>query len=262
MFQGIPLVIGFFDGIHKGHMKLFKGLSKNKFNVLTFTNVPNKNNDFLYSVQKRIDDLNCLLPNNIFLLDLHNHNMLSMSFVYQLLKTIKPSTIIVGQDFRFGKNRHGDILQLRKYFKVSVAQINSKYKTSIIKNMLINGNIEQVNKLLIKPYVITGIVKHGKHLGRKLGYPTANVIFDKNILIPKSGSYLGYTFVDDKKYKSAVFIRNNQLETHIFDFNRNIYDKSISIQLIKYHKPIKKINNFKTLKKVIGYKVKEIKESF
>lgn len=261
-FDQLPLVIGFFDGLHKGHLKLFKNLPKGKFNILTFTNIPNKFNNLLYSDPARIADLQELSPANIFLLNLQNHNFSTMSFVYKLRKYVRPSYIIVGSDFRFGRQRLGDIKQLEPYFKVKKVDVVSKYKTTDIKKHINNGDIAAANKLLVKPYVITGTVKHGKHMGRKFGYPTANIELPKNTIIPKIGSYKAYTYVGETKYSSAVFIRNHLLETHIFNFHKNIYGKVISIQLIQYHQNINHTKGFASLQKVIHDKVVSIKSSF
>jgi riboflavin kinase/FMN adenylyltransferase len=185
-----------------------------------------------------------------------------MAFVYKLLNKLKPKCIVVGEDFKFGNARHGDIKQLKHYFNVKAVKINKKYKTTNIKQHIINGNISFANKLLVDPYMITGIVQRGKQLGRKLGYPTANINLPKNTIQPKMGSYKAYTYVNGIKYPSAVFIRNYLLETHIFNFNKNIYDKVISIQLIQYHRSMNKVNNFTSLQKVIDSKVKSIKSTF
>jgi riboflavin kinase/FMN adenylyltransferase len=258
----LPLVIGFFDGLHKGHLKLFRGLNKGKFNILTFVNVPNKNNNLLYTDPERISDLKELEPANIFILDLHKHNLLSMAFVYKLLQKLKPSYIIVGADFKFGKQRHGDVDQLKLFFKTKIVKIDSKYKTTNIKKYILEGNISSANKLLMKPYILTGFVTKGKRMGHKLGYPTANVKLSTNTIQPKTGSYKAYTYLNNVKYPSAVFVRDHLLETHIFNFNNNIYGKVISVEFIKYHQDMNQINNFSDLKKIINKKVQSIKSSF
>jgi riboflavin kinase/FMN adenylyltransferase len=188
--------------------------------------------------------------------------MQSMAFVYKLLNDLKPSKIIVGKDFKFGRGRLGDVKQLKQIFNVKEVTINNKYKTSNIKHILNEGNIPLVNKLLITPYIIDGIVIHGKNNGKKLGYPTANISFPTAKTRPKNGSYVAYTYIGGKRYASAVFIKNNLVESHIFNFNKNIYGKTIEIELIKYHKPSDKVQTFEGLKKVINKKVNEIKYAF
>jgi riboflavin kinase/FMN adenylyltransferase len=257
----LPLIIGVFDGLHKGHLKLFKGLDKAQFNILTFINVPSKSNS-LYNDAERIADLETLAPANIFLLDLNKFNLLTMAFVYRLLNHVKPSCIIVGADFKFGKQRHGDIKQLQKFFKVKVVKVDSKYKTTKIKNHISNGEVAAANKLLVEPYTITGIVKHGKLMGHKLGYPTANVELSTKTIQPKTGSYKAYTYVNNIKYPSAVYVRDYLLETHIFGFNKNIYDKVISVELVEYHQVMNKAADFSELKKIINAKVQAIKSTF
>jgi riboflavin kinase/FMN adenylyltransferase len=254
----LPIVIGFFDGIHKGHLKLFKNLKNKKFNILTFVNIPGKHNSFVYGDNQRVNTLKSLSPNIIYVLDLNKHNMQTMSFVYHLQRLVKPNYIIIGSDFKFGRNRNGDINQLKKYFDIKTILIDSKYKTSQVKSFLVNGNVNKANHLLLSPYTIIGKVKHGKHLGSKLGYRTANIALADSIIQPKEGSYLGYTYVGPKKYKSAIFIRKHLVETHIFNFNTNIYGKTISVELLKYHEPFSKTNSFNELKNTIDKKIKNI----
>ncbi|MDR0675084.1 MAG: hypothetical protein LBF36_02355 [Mycoplasmataceae bacterium] len=258
----LPLVIGFFDGLHKGHLRLFQGLNKRQFNILTFINIPNKSKNLLYSDNKRIADLEQLAPANIFLLDLQKHNLLAMTFIHRLSKNIQPSHIIVGSDFQFGKHRHGNISQLKEFYHVKTIKITPKYKTTNIKKYILNGNIPMANKLLFEPYTLTGVVKHGKGIGHKLGYPTANINLGNNVIQPKEGSYQAFTYINKVKYPSAVFIHNHLLETHIFHFHKDIYEKIISIQLIKYHQTMNQTNNFTSLKKIIKYKVQSIQSQF
>lgn len=258
----LPIVIGFFDGIHKGHLKLFKNLKNNKFNILTFVNVPRKHNNFIYDDKQRVNNLKSLSPNIVYVLDLKKNNMQTMAFVYHLQQYVKPTHIVVGSDFKFGRNRIGNVNQLKKYFNIKIIPIDSKYKTSQVKSLLASGSIDKANSILFKPYTITGKVKHGQHLGFKLGYRTANVALTDNVIQPKEGSYSGYTYVKLKKYKSAIFIRNHLAETHIFNFDKNIYGRTISIELVKYHKPFSKTNSFNELKDTINKKVKDIKLTF
>ena len=83
-----------------------------------------------------------------------------------------------------------------------------------------------------------------------------------NQIQPKNGSYKAYTYVNNIKYQSAVFIRNHLLESHVFNFNKNIYGKVISIELIQYHNDINQTRKFRSLQKLIHDKVKSIKSSF
>jgi riboflavin kinase/FMN adenylyltransferase len=258
----LPLIIGFFDGLHKGHLQLFKDLQNKKFNILTFINIPNKQNDFIYDNRDRISHLKELHPNKIYILDLQKSNMQTMSFVNLLLKKWKPSYLIVGDDFKFGRGRLGNIEQLNKYLKVKSVNINNKFKTSIAKNYIKEGQIIKANGILYKPYLINGIVIHGKQLGRKLGFKTANIKISNKCIAPKQGVYSGYTFINKKIYKSAVFVRDHLVETHLLNFNADIYGMDIKVQLHKYYGLPVKTEAFNQLKTVIGNKVKMIHKNF
>jgi riboflavin kinase/FMN adenylyltransferase len=121
----------------------------------------------------------------------------------------------------------------------------------------------KANKMLLIPYYIYGKVIHGKHFGSKLGFKTANVKINNDLISPKSGSYLGYTIYDGKKYESAIFIRNGIVESHLLkNFNKNIYDKKIIILPLIFTHAINKAKNFNDLKRIITMKINEIKKLF
>jgi riboflavin kinase/FMN adenylyltransferase len=102
-----PLVIGFFDGIHMGHLKLFKSLGDD-FNILTFVNIPSKQNT-LFPISSRLTNMTYLnpMPKNIFIYDLKKHNDVNF-FIKILKKYITPTKIIVGNHFTYGKNKQYD----------------------------------------------------------------------------------------------------------------------------------------------------------
>ena len=163
--------------------------------------------------------------------------------------------ITCGADFRFGFKREGDIIDLRKKFKLTVVDdyiVNrTRVSTSIIKEFIADGLIEEANNLLKAPYTICGKVVHGNKIGRKLGYPTANIEY-QDYLLPKNGVYLTITTIKDIKYLSMTNIGFNptineqskpRLEVHILDFNEEIYDEEIEVSFIKYLREERKFNN-------------------
>ncbi|GHU26294.1 hypothetical protein FACS1894152_0580 [Bacilli bacterium] len=119
-----------------------------------------------------------------------------------------------------------------------------------------------MNKLLLAPYSIVGKVITGKRQGHKLGYPTANVMLSQECIPPMDGSYYGYTYVNNVKYRSAIFVRGRLIETHIFNFNKNIYGDVITIEFKKFDKKPSKSTSFDHLKMMLDKKIKLIKASF
>ncbi|MDR2823146.1 MAG: hypothetical protein LBV37_01275 [Mycoplasmataceae bacterium] len=263
-FSPLPLVIGFFDGLHRGHSALFKQVNKNKFNILTFINVPSKNKDFIYSADTRLEDLKTMSPQHIFVLDLKNNNMPMSQFIVFLRKVVNPSCIYVGSNFRFGKNRLGNINELKQDLKTIIINVINKYSTSDIKTLLSKGDLLNANKMLLQPYHLTGKVIKGNQYGRVLGFKTANVYNDEHTLNIKAGIYAGYVFIKNHKYPAAIFVHANNPKGQLFEahllngFNTNIYNKTITIEPTKFIKVQQKTNSFKELQTVICKSVKQV----
>lgn len=181
-----------------------------------------------------------------------------------LVEKLNAEVIIVGYDYRFGKGRSGDFELLTKlgekygFTAIKVEKVNCCEMTvssTKIRQLLLVGDVEKANQLLGRPFFIEGIVVDGNKIGRTLGFPTANIDF-KNELIPKTGIYVSYAIVDGKKYKSVTNIGKRptfdfpdqlKIETHILDFNAEIYGKDIEVELLKYIRPEEKFGNIEAL---------------
>ncbi len=267
--KNLPLIIGSFDILHKGHKKLFDKVKSNKFNVILISDSINKK-EWINSLMMRYLWIYRLHPKKIFTFDAKKNNISAIDFIKVILKSISPSVIIVGSDFRFGKNNTGDVKLLKKYFKVSPIKYDSKYQTSKIKNLYKKGKISEANKLLYRPIVIYGKVINCKHKGIKLGFPTLNVMLENDRFKFKTGSYATLcSLANNKNYYGATCIYNingkQMIETHIlnnFPKSYKSYKKDILIVLLKYVMPFKKISNKENLIKYIDFTVKTIKKYF
>jgi riboflavin kinase/FMN adenylyltransferase len=260
--HALPLVIGFFDGIHIGHAQLLK---YEKFNILTFINVPTKNKNFLFDNCHRLSLLKQTNVNNIYILDLLKNNLSIYSFIDLLKTKIKPSLIVVGDNFKFGKNQEGNVLTLKRYFKVKNINLVENVSTTLIKSLIRNGKVEQAQKLLVTKFVINNKVVHGKKYGRKLGFPTANIFRNATVIRIKPGVYAGFTFINGKKYQSAIFISSSnqqKVESHLFKFNKNIYGKTITVMPTKFINRFRKTHNEKELKQVVSTNIVKITSFF
>lgn len=171
-------------------------------------------------------------------------------FIKLLVEIISPSVVIIGYDHGFGRNRTGDIQQLtesgeRYGFKVinvdAVEFGDQKVSSSIIRNMLLKGEVKMAGELLCMPYEVSGSVIRGNQIGKRLGYPTANLyIEDPHKLIPSMGVYASRIECKNKEYKGMTNIgirptvNTHQLtiETNIFDFDEDIYYEKITVKLI------------------------------
>tara|TARA_B100000902_G_C27300735_1_gene912644 strand:- start:1122 stop:2045 length:924 start_codon:yes stop_codon:yes gene_type:complete len=269
------ITIGNFDGIHKGHRELIMqtvNLSK-KYNliptVMSFDPFPEEHfnvpNFFrLMNHDDKIDAFNELGIKQVILLPFTKEfsQIEAERFISDILiKKLNTKKITVGEEFKFGYRRKGDwqLLNQNKKFSLSKIDIlsiaNNKIGSSYIRKLLIDGEINQANQLLKKPFAITGIVVHGEKRGRKLGYPTANIEIYKSH--PINGIFLVEVLIDNKdKHHGLASIgnkptfsgKNDVLEVFIFDFDSDIYKKNLKVYFIEKIREQIKFKDGKNLK--------------
>jgi len=184
-----------------------------------------------------------------------------------LVDRVKAKIIVVGYDTHFGKNRSGNYELLKKYeseFGYKVIQVEPYYfddkivTSSSIRDLVRKGNIEQVNRLQGHLFSVFGKVTHGNRIGHQLGFPTVNIKpKDKNKLYPNCGIYLSLIKIEGKKYFGMTNVGISptikttniiDIESHIFDFNHQIYEKYVCIIFLKRIRDEKK---FETKEKLI-----------
>ena len=247
--------IGNFDGLHVGHRDL---IEKSKIQgikslVISFEGLSKTN--YLTTTKQKIELIEKLGVDYLIILPFRVIKLVFFNEFIQILKKLKVKYITCGADFRFGFKREGDIIDLKKKFKLNVVEdyiVNrTRVSTSMIKEFIADGLIEEANKLLSTSYTICGKVVHGNKIGRKLGYPTANIDYN-DYMLPKNGVYLTIAKIKDNKYISMTNIgfnptineqSNPRLEVHILDFNEEIYDEEIEVSFIKYLRSEKKFNS-------------------
>ena len=276
-----PVVtLGMFDGAHIGHQSILEQLNTIAQNIdgesvlITFNPHPrmvlqsNCDLKFLTTLQEKEEilrrfDLEHLIIQE-FTLDFSQ--VTSVEFVKNLLiDKIKISTLVIGYDHHFGKNREGNFEQLQilsKEYGFNLIQLEAIEKNDVavsstkIRNALNEGNIEYANKALNYNYPLSGKVVHGDKIGRTLGFPTANLEVDPNKLIPKDGVYAVNVFVDDKKYLGLLSIgfretvtnsREHRVEVNILNFNQDIYGETIKLEFLGRLRDEKKFNSLDEL---------------
>lgn len=247
--------IGNFDGVHLGHRQLIEKayVPGYKRLVITFENI-NKNK-YLTTTEQKIKYLESLNIDYLVILPFRVIRLVFFNEFIQILKNLKVKYITCGADFRFGFKREGDTTDLKKKFKLTIfedVKVNqTRVSTSLIKEFLTDGFLEEANNLLEKPYTIKGTVVEGNKIGRKLGYPTANIKYD-DYLLPKSGVYVTIIKYKEKNYLSMTNIgfnptlneqENKRLEVHILDFNEEIYGEELEISFIKYLREERRYNS-------------------
>lgn len=254
--KGVDLVIGFFDGIHKGHAKLFK--QSDRFNLLTFDHIPKKQR-LLYPKVDEIEQLSALSGlEQLLVYELLNNNLSAQEFIDNYIKLIQPKRIIVGSDFKFGSDQVDYSLFTKNGYEVVVVQ-KDHCSTSEIKKLIINCDLDQANKLLVTPFYLKGTVIKNAQRGRTIGFATANIILDNQLIELTEGSYVCKVIVDNKTYQGICFIgkpktfdeKQRQCEAHIFDFDQDIYGKKIKVELYQFIRPTVKFNSINELKEAI-----------
>ena len=190
------------------------------------------------------------------------------TFISKILSNkIKCNYIYVSKNFRFGNKREGNVKKLKHYekkysFKTIITNpIKSNAKTvssTIIRNLLKKGNLKKANYLLNRKWEIEGKVIKGAQRGRKIGFPTCNIIL-KNYIIPKFGVYAVNIKINKTLKKGIANIgyrptfngKKLLLEVNIFNFKRNLYNKKINVIFNKFIRPEKKFKNILQLKNQI-----------
>ena len=285
------IAIGNFDGLHLGHQKVIKEAKqkakKNSipFGVMTFEPVPvmffnNKiKNHRINSLEQKKTQLKKLKLDFLIIVKF-NKNFSTQSaeeFIKNIIfKKTKCKYLYVSKNFKFGFERQGNIKTLKKFekkynFKNIVTKPfkrgNTIISSTLLRNKIRLGKIDEVNKLLNRNWSIDGKVIKGQRRGRKIGFPTCNLKLH-DYIVPKLGVYA-------VKVKSKNFYKNGianigyrptfngqnlLLETNIFGINKNLYNKVISVYFKKFIRSEKKFRNLKQLRKQIKLDIKKAKK--
>jgi riboflavin kinase/FMN adenylyltransferase len=278
------VTIGNFDGVHRGHQQLFatvvnKARSINGTSVaITFDPHPLQillpDGIKLISTCQQKEELIGLSGIDVLLVIPFTKEFAKMTadtFVADLLvKKLGVKELVVGYDYAFGKGRSGNIDFLKKQgslynFEVTVVEAcylgNQLVSSTKIRELVREGKMTAARELLGRCYQIRGTVRVGKQRGGKvIGFPTANLKFNEEDLVPKHGVYVTQVFCEGRYYGGILNIGYNptfgeeQLvaETHIFDFNEDIYGKPIKVNLLKFLRSEKKFSGPQELAEQIG----------
>ncbi len=280
--ENAVVAIGNFDGLHLGHQKVLnqarlKAKRKNlKFGAITFEPIPNMffNKNIKHYrinlIKQKIFYLKKIKLHFLIIINFNKSfsNISSDNFIKNILvNKLKSKYIFVSRNFRFGKKRTGDINTLKKFeqkysYKTIITipyQKNKKIiSSSLIRNNIAEGKVENMQKLLGRPWSIVGEVVRGQQNGRKIGFPTCNIKWNSYVL-PKLGVYLVKVETKNFKRKGIANIgyrptfngKNLLLEVNIFGIKLNLYKKILKISFIKFIRPEKKFNNIIELKNQI-----------
>ncbi|MEF3280237.1 MAG: bifunctional riboflavin kinase/FAD synthetase [Elusimicrobiota bacterium] len=274
------ITIGTYDGVHLGHQKVFSILTNYSFihnlkTVVIYFPIPPR----LCILKRQLNNLitlpqereKIIYENKIDIVESVDftekiRNLSASRFFYDyVIRKYKPKFIVVGKDFSVGYNREGNNkwlvdfciensidLQIIDFIKYNQHKVSS----SLIRSFLHKGNIRDANICLGRMYSLSGIVVKGAGVGKKIGFPTANLKTDPLKITPR-GVYAVKIYLQNKSYSGVASIGtrptlktlNNALicEVHIFDFNKDIYGKNIEIKFVSRIRDEKKFSSAKTL---------------
>ena len=286
------LAIGNFDGVHVGHKKVLREAFKKakkikrKFGLLTFEPVPVM--FFNKKIQSHRLDLETqkilnLKKEKLDFIIIQKFNKKFSNLSYQnfidkvLFKKIGCKYLYVSKNFKFGKKREGNVNKLKKYEKkfsyrtIITSPLTKEKKTvssTLIRKLLRRGNLRKVNYLLGRKWEIIGKVIRGSQRGRKLGFPTCNILLKKYV-IPKFGVYAVKVKINNILkngianigYRPTFNGKKLLLEVNIFGIKKNLYNKNINVIFNKFIRPEKKFKNIIELKNQIKKDIKLAKKN-
>ena len=282
--KGSIILIGNFDGVHLGHQKLFKlaklykKKNKLKIGVINFNPMPkmffNKTlkNFRITSVKTKIKllskfDVDFIITKKF---DKIFSKTKSLTFIKEILnKKLKSKFIFVSNNFKFGNKREGNVnllIKNEKRFNFKVVKPKPLIKrkkivsSSLIRSLLEKGLLEKANKLLNRKWTIDGVVKKGRQIGKKIGFPTCNIDI-KDYVLAKPGVYAVRVLRLNKSkyirgianlgYRPTFNQKKILLEVHLFNYSGNLYNKLLSVEFLKFIRKEKKFKNVNQLKSQI-----------
>ena len=275
------VALGNFDGIHKGHQVLIKKAVKTaeekgiKSAVFTFSNHPRNviaGNSVVRNIiyeDEKIEILEEMGVDYLFSISFEEIMKLSpQDFVDKvLIERFRIDTAVCGFNFTYGYKAAATADMLRGMaagrFNVAVVdpvKVNGQVVSStLIREKIMNGDVEAVPELLGRNFTIRGTVIHGNEIGRTIGFPTCNIVIDESMAALPNGVYMTYCYVEGVKYCSITNVGNKptigeygkNIETNIFNFNENIYDKKITVEFLKKIRDEQKFDDLEALKKQI-----------
>lgn len=272
------VTLGKFDGMHRGHQLLFRELLRGKEKGLasvmfTFDYHPcnlfsDKEISLIYTedekrylLEQKGPDILVSFPFTEETAAMEPEDFIEKVLIWKL----DAKVIVVGEDFRFGKNRRGTVAILSAYADKYGYEVKAMKKleldgkiisSSLIREKLSLGKIEYVNELMGYPYSIIGEVVHGRKIGRTLGLPTINILPSQQKLLPPNGVYFSkvnlgtrvYNGVTNIGYKPTVGAELKRgVETYLFCFNEYIYGKKVNVQLYTFERSELKFNSLDEL---------------
>ncbi len=270
--EGFVATIGMFDGVHEGHRFVLRqvvacaqqrGLQSM---AITFDHTL-RHDDVLTPLDEKLLLLSRTHIDKVEVLPFTAElkQMTARQFMEQVLKDrLGVKVLLTGYDNRFGHNREegfDDYVRYGQELGIEVRQLRAEgaISSSLIRQLIADGNIGKANELLGHPYALPGRVEHGEHIGTQMGFPTANIVADdQRQLIPASGAYaVKVSIGDDTTWKAGMmnigtrptFDGSHQtLEVNIFDFDEDLYGKSLRVEFVSRLREERRFDSMEALR--------------
>ncbi|WP_010093359.1 bifunctional riboflavin kinase/FAD synthetase [Ornithinibacillus scapharcae] len=286
--------LGFFDGIHKGHQTVIRqAVSKAKqlhmeSAVITFYPHPSvvlkDNHDVKYitPLREKQEIMESLGVDRLYIISFTKElsSLSPQEFINHFIMGLNIHHVVAGFDFTYGHKGKGNMETISEHSKglfgyTTIDKVtlgNEKISSTRIRNLLALGDMELVKTLLERPYITRGIVIQGDSRGKEIGYPTANIQYNDEALLPKPGIYAVKVRIDDELFVGMASLGTNptftedrkdlSLEVNILDYQGNLYGKELVVEWYKYIRDEEKFNSVEELVQQIVEDEKAIRNYF
>lgn len=277
------VTIGVFDGVHRGHRALIRQLDDSlSTTVLTFDPhpievlSPGSPPRLITTIDERMMLLDEAGVDNVGVLDLAEIKEMQPEYFVEdvLVDRLETAQLAVGDDFRFGKDRAGDVDLLRRLGKANdfrldpvglIEDDDGPISSSRIRSLIERGAVGEASDLLGSRFIVTNQVIAGDKRGRELGFPTANLKPPNRKLVPGIGVYGCFVTLGEDRHQAAVNVGvrptfgGGQLliEAYILDFDAEIYGESLTVEFVSYLRPELKFEGIDALVSQMGKDVSE-----
>jgi riboflavin kinase / FMN adenylyltransferase len=280
-FPPLSLALGYFDGVHRGHQKVIQeAKSKAEKNnlksaVMTFDPHPSvvlgksvRHVEYITPLKDKINLISEMGIDYLFVVHFSPSfaNLLPQEFIDQYIIGINVKHVVAGFDYSYGKMGKGTMETMpfhsRGLFSFSVvpklANSGVKVSSTLIRQCLKEGHIDKLPEYLGRYYSTTGVVVHGDKRGRTIGFPTANIAFSEEYILPPLGVYAAKLTIDGKKWPGVCNVgykptfhkeaaKKPTIEVHIFDFDQDIYGETVTVEWHQYLRQEKKFSGIAEL---------------
>lgn len=270
--KGRVIALGMFDGLHQGHMDIIRkavitaerdGLTST---VQTFKNLFKQDSKSLYTSEERLKLINQTGADELLVLDfdevkdMEPEDYLRNVLLYRCIA----DTLIMGEDYRFGKGARGDVAMIKAFAKENDIRVivvkdhllegtDRKISTTWLRDALAEGNVDLARDLCGgRNYFYSGRCVQGKQLGRTMGFPTANIIVPEDKFVVNRGVYVSRIRLGSRTLYGVTNIGrrptledavNDVVETFIFDFDEDIYGANLEVELLHFLRPESKMTS-------------------